>query len=157
GGGIGQATAASRPPTCLRLSGVDLQPGDDQVALDGLNTRFDIYADGFESCKANYAADVNVRKGYTAIGNANWCDAKPSWSNWPIADALALAAAFPVDQNMILANDEDNQTQGQAQAQAQAQVLASSVAIGNGIWDCAGYWSVAHFAGPGANRPPPGC
>src|SRR5262249_33920934 len=26
GGGIGQATAASRPPTCLRLSGVDLQP-----------------------------------------------------------------------------------------------------------------------------------
>ena len=27
GGGIGQATAASRPPICLRLSGVDLQPG----------------------------------------------------------------------------------------------------------------------------------
>src|SRR5262249_29718612 len=54
GGGIGQAMAASRPPTCLRLSGVDLQPGNDQVALDGLNTRFDIYASGFDACTENY-------------------------------------------------------------------------------------------------------
>ena len=77
GGGIGQATAASRPPICLRLSGVDLQPANDQVAMDGLNTRFDIYANGFESCKANYVPDANVRKGYTTLGNVNWCNAKP--------------------------------------------------------------------------------
>src|SRR6478735_11663137 len=51
GAGIGQATAASRPPICLRLSGVDLQPANDQVAMDGLNTRFDVYANDFESCK----------------------------------------------------------------------------------------------------------
>jgi Putative Flp pilus-assembly TadE/G-like len=147
GGGIGQATAASRPPTCLRLSGVDLQPGNDRVAMDGLNTRFDIYADGFESCKANYVADVNVRKGYSAPGNVNWCDARPAGGNWPIADANA--AALPLDQNMIVAStDEDgDQTQG----------LDTTVAIGNGIWDCAHYWSVAHFAGPGSDLPPPGC
>jgi Putative Flp pilus-assembly TadE/G-like len=145
GGGIGQATAASRPPTCLRLSGVDLQPGNDQVAMDGINTRFDIYANGFESCKANYVPDVNVRKGYLTPGNVNWCDARPSGGNWPIGDANA--AAFPLDQNMILPSEEGDQAQG----------LARPIAIGNGIWDCAGYWSVAHSAGPGANRPPRGC
>jgi Flp pilus assembly protein TadG len=174
GGGIGQATAASRPPTCLRLSGVDLQPGDDQVALDGLNTRFDIYANGFESCKANYVADVNVRKGYTAPGNVNWCNAQPSGPNWPIADAHA--AAFPLDQNMIL-TEEGDQTQenhrrgrnylayvsGDAINAVLAavgynfRVPAKTIALGNGIWDCAGYWSVAHFAGPGSDLPPPGC
>jgi Flp pilus assembly protein TadG len=145
GGGIGQATAASRPPTCLRLSGVDLQPGSDQVAMDGLNTRFDIYANGFQSCKANYVADVNVRKGYTTFGNANWCNAAPSGTNWPIADADA--AAFPVDQSMIVAAADGGQ----------AQILDTTIAIGNGTWDCAGYWNVAHFSGPGKTLPPPGC
>ena len=144
GGGIGQATAASRPPTCLRLSGVDLQPANDQVAMDGLNTRFDIYANGFQSCKDNYIADVNVRKGYITPGNVNWCNAKPSGTNWPIADAIA--AALPVDQNMIVANADNG-----------AQQLDTTIALGNGTWDCAGYWSVAHYAGPGKNFPPPGC
>ena len=145
GGGIGQATAASRPPTCLRLSGVDLQPGSDQAAMDGLNTRFDIYANGFQSCKANYVADVNVRKGYTTLGNANWCNAEPSGTNWPIANADAVA--FPVDQNMVVAAADGHQ----------AQVLDRTIAIGNGTWDCTGYWSVAHYAGPGKTLPPPGC
>ena len=158
GGGIGQAMAASRPPTCLRLSGVDLQSGNDQSAMDGLNTRFDIYANGFDSCKENYVADVNVRKGYITLGNANWCDANPSGNNWPIADEFA--AALPVDRNMILTKDdeqtEDQATQGQA-TQGQARVLDPTVAIGNGTWDCAGYWRVAHFAGPGRDLAPPGC
>jgi hypothetical protein len=145
GGGIGQATAASRPPTCLRLSGVDLQLGSDQAAMDGLNTRFDIYANGFQSCKANYVADVNVRKGYTTLGNANWCNAEPSGTNWPIANADAVA--FPVDQNMVVAAADGHQ----------AQVLDRTIAIGNGTWDCTGYWSVAHYAGPGKTLPPPGC
>jgi Putative Flp pilus-assembly TadE/G-like len=145
GAGIGQATAASRPPTCLRLSGVDLQTGDDQVAMDGLNTRFDIYANGFESCKANYVADANVRKGYFVLGNADWCNAQPSGAKWPIADANA--AAFPLDQNMILTSEDDDQS----------EVLAQSIAIGNGIWDCANYWRVAHFRGPGRDLPPRGC
>jgi Putative Flp pilus-assembly TadE/G-like len=164
GGGIGQAMAASRPPTCLRLSGVDLQPGNDQVAMDGLNTRFDIYANGFEACMENYVADVNVRKGYITLGNANWCDAKPSGNNWPIANEFA--AALPVDRNMILTNEdneqtEDQATQGQATqdqaTQGQARVLDPTVAIGNGTWDCAGYWRVAHAVGPGRDLAPPGC
>jgi Flp pilus assembly protein TadG len=147
GGGIGQTMAASRPPTCLRLSGVDIQPGNDQVAMNGLNTRFDIYANGFQSCKPNYVADVNVRKGYTTRGNVNWCEAQPSGENWPIADAHA--AALPVDQNMILttADGDGHQT----------QVLNTTIAVGNGTWDCASYWSVAHSAGPGRNLPPSGC
>jgi hypothetical protein len=152
GGGIGQAMAASRPPTCLRLSRVDLQRADDQVAMDGLNTRFDIYASAFQSCQANYVADVNVRKGYVTLGNANWCDARPSRKNWPIPDNYA--AGLPVDQNMIMSNEnaeDDGQTQGQI------QMLDPTVAIGNGTWDCASYWKVAHSAGPGRDLAPPGC
>jgi hypothetical protein len=143
GAGIGQAMAASRPTTCLRLSGVDIQPSNDQAAMDGLNTRFDIYGNGFQSCKDNYIADVNVRKGYITLGNVNWCNAQPSGTNWPIADAIA--AALPVDQNMILATEDKG---GQ---------LNTTIALGNGSWDCAGYWSVAHSAGPGKDFPPPGC
>src|SRR3974390_1178223 len=142
GGGLGQTIAASRPTTCLHLSGVDVQPGNDQVAMDGLNTRFDIYANGFQSCKDNYIADVNVRKGYIAPGNVNWCNAKPSGTNWPFADTLA--AALPVDQNMILGG-------------ASGQQLDTTVTVGTGTWDCASYWSIAHYAGPGRNSPPPGC
>lgn len=145
GDGIGQATAASRPPICLRLSGADLRPSNDQVAMDGLNTRFDVYTNDFESCKASYVPDANVRKGYTTLGNVNWCDANPSGANWPIPDAHA--AAFPLDQNMMVASEDGDQT----------QIADKTVAVGNGIWDCAGYWSVAHFAGPGSDLPPPGC
>src|SRR5262249_16949694 len=145
GGGIGQAMAASRPPTCLRLSGVDLQPGNDQLAMDGLNTRFDIYASDFESCKANYVADVNVRKGYTTLGNVNWCDATTGGRNWPIR--TPNAAEFRVKKNMILDREDDDQT----------GVLDTTVGRGNGLWDCASYGGVALFGGPGATRPPPGC
>jgi Putative Flp pilus-assembly TadE/G-like len=145
GAGIGQATAASRPPICLRLSAVDLQPANDQIAMHGLNTRFDVYASGFESCKVNYVPDANVRKGYTTLGNVDWCNAKPSGANWPIADAHATA--FPLDQNMFAASEDDDQ----------AQVVTKTIAVGNGIWDCIGYWSVAHFAGPGSDLPPQGC
>jgi Putative Flp pilus-assembly TadE/G-like len=142
GAGIGQALAASQPPICLKMSGVDLQRGDDQVAMDGLNTRFDIYANGFQACKENYVSDVNVRKGFIAPGNADWCSAKPSGVNWPIADTLA--AALPLDQNMIRTGSGGQQ-------------VDTSVAVGNGIWDCADYWRVAHYAGPGKDTPPPGC
>jgi len=147
GGGIGQAIAMSRPPMCLRLSGVNLQPGKDQDALDGLNTRFDIYTNGFTSCKANYFPDLNVRKGYTTAGNVNWCNAEPSGANWPIADANA--APLPVDQNMVVMTTDNN---GQL-----TPTLDPKVAVGNGTWDCADYWSVAHYAGPGKRLAPPGC
>src|SRR5262249_15876810 len=152
GAGLGQALAASRPPICLRLSGVDLQPGNDQVAMDGLNTRFDIYASGFESCKDNYVPDVNVRKAFVTLGNANWRNAKPSGNNWPVPDAYA--AALPVDKNMLTArnNEEDDD-----ETPDQVRLLNMSVAIGNGTWDCAGYWRVAHSAGAGKKLSPPGC
>jgi hypothetical protein len=148
GGGIGQAMAMSRPATCLRLSGVDLQPGNDQAATDGLNTRFDIYANGFSSCEDNYYPDLNVRKGFATPGNVNWCKAQPSsGTDWPIADVNA--AGLPLDQNMI--------TSTLGQGDQPIKTVNTSVSTGNGIWDCATYWSVAHYAGPGKNAPPPGC
>jgi hypothetical protein len=139
GRGVPQALAANHVRACYRLSGVSVVPGNDQPAMDGLNTRFDIYGGGFAACRI-YVPDLNVRKGFIAPGNVNWCNAVPAGANWPVPDPIATA--LPVDQNMIAAT---------------GQTFNPSVAVGNGSWDCADYWSAAHFAGPGKNAPPPGC
>ncbi len=138
GRGIPQALATTRVRACFRLSGVNLVSSNDQPAMDGLNTRFDIYAGSFNACRI-YPPDLNVRKGFAAPGNVNWCLATPADANWPMPGAEATA--LPPDQNMLLAN----------------RSFAPNVSIGNGIWDCATYWSTAHFAGPGQGVPPAGC
>jgi hypothetical protein len=139
GRGVPQALAANYVRACYRLSGVTVVPGNDQPAVDALNTRFDIYAGGFAACRI-YVPDLNVRKGFIAPGNVNWCNATPAGSNWPMPSANA--DALPVDQNMITAG---------------GQSFNPNVALGTGTWNCAAYWSTAHYIGPGANAPPPGC
>ncbi len=141
GDGMPQALAANQAPACFKMSGVNLQSGNDQLAMEGLNTRFDIYANGFSSC-TNYPADQNVRKGYTTVGNVNWCNASPSGSGWPIADPAATA--LPVDLNMVT-RDNDGRP-----------ALNTGVAMGSGTWDCATYWSEAHPVRLG-HPAPPGC
>ena len=141
--GPGAATACRRRSQPRKSgpafgSAANLLPSDDGHAMDGLNTRFDIYANGFSSCRI-YAPDENVRKGFMTVGNVNWCNAIPSGQNWPMP--YPYSAALPVDQNMVRADGTFDHT----------------IAIGNGIWNCAAYWSVAHAAGPGKNSPPPGC
>jgi hypothetical protein len=106
--------------------------------MDGLNTRFDIYAHGFSNCRI-YAPDQNVRKGFATAGNANWCNATPWGPNWPMP--FPETTSLPVDQNMIRSNG----------------TFDPHVAIGNGVWNCALYWSIAHAVGPGKSSPPPGC
>jgi Flp pilus assembly protein TadG len=136
--GVPQALAAPRLRACYRLSGVNLLPGEDRPALDGLNTRFDIYANGFYNCRI-YAPDQNVRKGFVAAGNVNWCNATPAGPSWPMP--YPDAAPLPVDSDMVRADgtlDTDRQ-------------------LGNGTWNCATYWANAHYVGPGKNAPPPGC
>lgn len=137
--GVPQALASTRVRACYRLSGITLVPSDDQPAMDGLNTRFDIYAREFSSCRI-YPPDINVRKGFIAIGNVNWCNAVPAAPNWPMPSPDA--AALPLDQSMI---------------NPPTQSLDPNATIGNGIWNCAAYWSTAHFAGMGKNTPPRGC
>jgi Flp pilus assembly protein TadG len=139
--GMPQALAANQAPACFKMSGVDLQSGNDQLAMEGLNTRFDIYANSFSSC-TNYPADQNVRKGYTTVGNVNWCNATPSAGNWPIANLNATPLS--IDQNMISTDS------------AGRQVLNTDVRLGSGTWDCEAYWSEAHPARFG-HAAPPGC
>jgi hypothetical protein len=106
--------------------------------MDGLNTRFDLYANGFRSCH-NYPPDVDVRKGYTAINNVDWCNnAIPAGPHWPMP--APAATALTVDQNMIAGLS-----------------LNTAVAVGSGVWNCALYWSAEHYIGPGKDLPPPGC
>ena len=137
GYGVPQALAASQIHACFRLSAVNLLPSADQPAMAGLNTRFDIYASGFDACRI-YAPDQNVRRGFIASGNVNWCNALPAGPNWPMP--TPQAAALPVDQNMIRTNGS----------------FDTGIALGNGIWNCAAYWGVAHFVGPGKSSPPQG-
>ena len=106
--------------------------------MDALNTRFDIYANGFNSCRI-YAPDQNVRKGFVSVGNTDWCDAIPGGTNWPIP--ATNATALPMDTNMVRSNN----------------TLDTTIAVGNGTWNCASYWADAHFSGPGKGAPPPGC
>jgi hypothetical protein len=141
GDGMPQALAATQSPACFKMSGVNLQPGNDRIAMDGLNTRFDIYANTFTACR-DYPPDQNVRKGYTTVGNVNWCNASPSAGNWPIANPNATP--LPVDQNMIATNSSGR------------QVLNTAVAMGSGTWDCDAYWSEIHPAGSG-HAAPQGC
>jgi hypothetical protein len=35
--------------------------------------------------------------------------------------------------------------------------LNTDVALGDGAWNCAAYWGVAHFVGAGKSAAPPGC
>jgi hypothetical protein len=142
GRGIPQALAASRVQACFRLSGINIVPSDDQLAMDGLNTRFDIYGGGFSSCR-NYPPDRNVRKGFIAPGNVSWCNARPAAPNWPMPNIEA--SPLPLDRNMI-------EAAGQA-----LQTLNVNTSVGDGIWDCAAYWAAAHFVGSGKNYPPQGC
>jgi Flp pilus assembly protein TadG len=138
GFGVPQALAASVVRACFRLSAVNLLSSQDQLARDGLNTRFDIYAHGFSNCRI-YAPDVNVRKGFAAPGNANWCDAEPVVPTWPMPSPIGAPPA--PDQNMIRGNG----------------TFDTAVDLGNGVWNCAMYWSAAHAVGAGKNAPPPGC
>ena len=138
--GIPQALAATQVQACFRLSGIHAASSDDQPAMDGLNTRFDLYTNGFYNCRG-YPPDFNVRKGYTAIGNVNWCDnAIPASVQWPLAPLPGAATPLPPDQNMISSGPFD-----------------PNVVVGSGTWDCASYWIIAHAFGRGKNSPPPGC
>lgn len=136
--GIPQALASTQLQACFRLSGINVVPGNDQPAVDALNTRFDIYANGFRSCRT-YPPDQNVRKGFVTLGNNSWCNAIPAPPNWPMLDPLA--APLPIDSNMIGANQSFN----------------PAVSLGDGTWNCAAYWSIAHAQGAGKNSPPLGC
>jgi hypothetical protein len=54
---------------------------------------------------------------------------------------MAQDTPLPADRNMIRADGTFN----------------TDVPIGDGVWDCANYWSIAHAVGAGRNLPPPGC
>jgi Flp pilus assembly protein TadG len=137
--GIPQALAATQVQACFRLSRVSPLPSNDQSAMDALNTRFDIYANGFKSCRL-YPPDLNVRKGFTALNNVDWCNnAVPAGTQWPMP--TPAAAALPIDQNMLRS----------------AAAFDPNVNLGSGTWNCAAYWGTAHAFGTGKDFPPTGC
>ena len=145
GNGVAQALTASPPLACFRMSGVKVATAAGGE-MDGLNTRFDLYANGFSGC-TNYPPDRNVRKGYVYQGAV--CNASPAASNWLLPNATA--AALPLDSAMV-STDRTKCGPGVAKTPC----LDVTVAIGDGTWDCATYWSEA-FGGQPLPPAPPGC
>jgi hypothetical protein len=119
-----QSMGQNVPNVCARLNNIDFKPGVTQPVLDALNVRFDLFTGSFGNCKTDssgmYPPDENVRKGFTpqvrGNGTLNYCNPTAD-TPWPSGGSQAKG--YPLDTTM---------TQN----------------IGNGIWDCASYWSVAH-------------
>ena len=69
--------ARTRPKACYQTPGVDLNTGNKTSVSEAFNVRFDIYR-GSLNYSADYAPDVNVRKGYLPGSGGNWCNANPA-------------------------------------------------------------------------------
>jgi Flp pilus assembly protein TadG len=143
--GIAQALTSQPPPACFRLSNASIASDTGSDPIDGLNTRFDIFANAFAGC-LDYAPDQNVRKGYTA---ATPCRAMPASNNWPLPGTAA--AALPPDNGMI--TSDPSRCGPTVNALPCLDVTAT---LGDGVWDCATYWARA-YGGQSPPSPPSGC
>jgi Flp pilus assembly protein TadG len=144
--GIAQAMTSAPPLACFRMSGASVATAASDDALDGANTRFDIYANSFAGC-LDYPPDQNVRKGYVYSGTP--CRSAPVAGNWPLPNVKA--AALPPD-NAMIATD----ARRCGAAASSAPCLDVGVALGDGVWDCATYWAQA-YGGALSQQAPSGC
>jgi Flp pilus assembly protein TadG len=144
--GVAQAMTSAPPLACFRLSGASIASAAFGDAVDGVNTRFDIYASSFAGC-LDYLPDQNVRKGYVSAGTP--CRSAPAAANWPLPNVRA--AALPPD-NAMIATDPRRC----GAAASSTPCLDIGVVLGDGVWDCATYWSQA-YGGTLSQQAPPGC
>lgn len=114
--------ARTTPAACYRKKGVDLNTGEKTSVIEGFNVHFDMYK-GNIKYSAAYAPGINVRKGFVS-DNGNWCSPKghavnPYYGN----DTLTGDAVTALPRDTSFADF-----------------------MGNGQWNCAGYWSKNHTA-----------
>lgn len=124
---IRDALASSEPDVCVSAV-IDVKPGQTEGARQAFNTRFDMYENpgfGGANARANpkYRPARNVTKGLVNPAAADVCTFEA-----PAGPGMAMA--LPRDSNM-----------------------GGGQRFGNGIWDCASYWSLNHPSDPA----PAGC
>lgn len=112
-----EALASVKPRTCFVQNGVSQKTGNITPADSAINTRFDMYDQGFQKENGNpdYPPAMNVRKGY-AVG-ANACKRAP-----------------PKDATNVLYPNENMLGRDSAFPQAGGR-------LGNGQWDFETYWT----------------
>jgi hypothetical protein len=99
---------------------VDLNTGEKTSVNDGFNIRFDIYQGSITYSPA-YAPGINVRKGFqTDLAHPNWCPPKAKAVDTPDYYTNPIITALPRD-------------------------TAFSDFMGNGQWNCIGYWTMNHL------------
>jgi Flp pilus assembly protein TadG len=129
--------ARINPPACFQQSGVNTQPGTIKSAENGFNVRFDIYEGNLKNNNSdpNYPPAQNVRKGYMLTkSNGDYCKTTGGKPDFAPSSDQSMARGLPRDSDMTDA----------------------TIRLGNGVWDCMGYWQVEHP--PSLGHPPPqGC
>lgn len=118
---LGNWISTNNPKACYSSATVDVNTGAKQDALNGFNVRMDIGAD------ANNSPDTNVRKGFPVAANGK-CS-----NNSPSPDPLDAHNGIPVPNQQAMSLPEDTAFNNQ---------------IGDGHWNCAGYWSFNHKTAP---------
>jgi len=120
----------TKPKTCYSTTGVDLNTGAKESALEGLNVRFDI------GTSMDHDPDTNVRKGYVAPSSgSNWCNS--SIDNNAAVPALDSTRSMALPQDTSFSN------------------LVGSGKWGNGEWDCGTYWDFNHSESKTTHYPRP--
>jgi hypothetical protein len=122
---IADMIASVAPSACVTAR-VDLKPGQTQGARQAFNTRFDMFENPFFG-------------GNAAKSNPNYRPARNVTSG-------LVRSGGPC-------NYVEPSSPGQAMALPRDQNISSSNRFGNGVWNCASYWSVNHSSA----QPPSGC
>ncbi|WP_448187742.1 pilus assembly protein TadG-related protein [Azospirillum sp. sgz301742] len=120
---VAQNLASASPSLCFNLKTVNLRPGQATPVKGGINTRFDIYENPYFGSAAD-AKNPDYRPAENVAKGFHYTT--PSCNKTPDPDGELLTR----DMN-----------------------LSSTNRIGNGVWDCAKYWSDSKHTG----TPPSGC
>ena len=122
---IRDALASSEPEVCVSAL-IDVKPGQTEGARQAFNTRFDMFENpgfGGNSAKSNWK--------YRPAKNVTKGMLRSDQCTYEAPPGPGIAMGLPRDSNMI----------------------GTTTRFGNGVWDCATYWTTNH----GAAAPPAGC
>lgn len=135
------------PGDCLEVTGVDTQTGIDASVMDGLNTRFDIDANG-NTCpggNSNCSPSVNVLKD---LVRGNSCGITGNgWQENPSTTANFDDKAYKPTSAALYPSTKTPEIMGLPRDTCHAWGDAATCAdgrIGTGTWDIDAYWRANH-------------
>lgn len=137
------------PGDCLPETGVTTKTGLDTSVLNAFNTRFDIYANGNQTCPSQLGGTcspaLNTRKDLVCGSNPNNCTGANSWSEASKPYRLPTQSGVQVEAPLPANKSQDPTIMGFPQDICQAGpsgTLSCPSTDGNGTWDRDAYFRV---------------